>query len=281
MSSGTAAPAAPRRAARKAEANPALRVMARAGYAANGIVHILIGVIVLVIAAGGRGESDQSGALKAVAGAPFGFVALWVLAVALVALGVWHVFDGILAADFRGDLTGEARKWGRRASEWGQALIFIALGVLAASVALGARPNAEHATEDASRTALSLPGGAVVLAVVGLGIGAGGVAFVVMGVRRSYHNRLDMPGGAMRRVVDVLGVVGFVGKGIALVFVGVLLVIAVFAADPGVAGGLDGAVSAALHVPGGVFIASFIGGALIAYGVFCLLRARYARLSAA
>ena len=109
--------------AREAEANRGLRGVARAGYAANGCVHILVGVIVLVVAFGGDGETDQAGALKAIGAAPLGFLALWALAIALLGLGLYHLLEGVLA--WGGDA---ARKWGRRVSEWGQALVFIALG---------------------------------------------------------------------------------------------------------------------------------------------------------
>ena len=57
-------------AARQAEASPVFELFARAGYVANGIVHILLGVLVLVIAFGGEVEGDQAGVLKAVAAAP-------------------------------------------------------------------------------------------------------------------------------------------------------------------------------------------------------------------
>ncbi len=88
--------AAPKRVAREAEQNAPFRAMARAGYAANGIVHILIGAIALVVAFGGDGATDQSGALMAVAAVPLGFVLLWFIAIALCALGLWQVMEGIL-----------------------------------------------------------------------------------------------------------------------------------------------------------------------------------------
>lgn len=263
--------------AREAESNPVLEAAARAGYAANGVVHILIGGIVFAIAFGGQGESDQSGALKAVADAPLGFVLLWLIAVALWALGLWHAFEGILIRD-RPGAAGTAKKWGRRIGEWGQAAIFIALGVLAASVALGARPNSEQAAEDASGGLLAVPGGPIVLGLVGLGIGIGGIAFVVMGVMRSFRKKLSMPDGVMGGVVTTLGVVGFVAKGVALAIVGVLLIIAAVRLDPQTAGGLEGAIQALLDVMFGPFLVGVVGGGFVAYGVFCLFRARYARL---
>jgi hypothetical protein len=271
------APAA-KTAAREAESSPVFETVARAGYVANGIVHVLIGVIVLVLAFGGPGEGDQTGAFKAVAGAPLGFVVLWLIAIALWALGAWHAAEGILAHDRTGDAKGAAKKWGRRAAEWGQALVFVALGVLSAAVALGARPDAEQAAEGASRGLIDLPGGPIVLALVGVGVGAAGVSFVVMGILRSFRTRMDIPDGAAGHGVAVLGVVGFVAKGLALVLVGVLLLIAALRSDAETAGGLDGAVQTVLDLALGPAIAAVIGIGFISYGVFTVLRARFARM---
>jgi Domain of Unknown Function (DUF1206) len=272
--------------ARKAESSNALRAVARAGYAANGIVHILIGVITLVIAFGGDGESDQAGALKAIAGAPFGFVLLWVLAIALWALGLWHIFEGVLvpsAASRDSDGTIDSAKrqgstWGRRLSEFGQAIVFIALGLIAASVALGARVDSEQSAEDASRGLLAIPGGPIVLGLIGLGIGIGGISFVVMGVMRSFEKKMSIPNGGIGPTVKTLGIVGFIAKGIALVIVGILLIVAAVKIDPAEAGGLDGAISALLALPYGPWLAGAVGIGLIAYGAFCFFRARFARL---
>lgn len=271
-------PPAAKAVAREAEASPAFEALARAGYVANGIVHLLIGTIVLILAFGGRAEGDQAGALKAVAGAPLGFVLLWLIALALVALGVWHVAEGILARDRSGDVKGAARKWGRRAAEWGQGAVFMALGVIAAAVALGARPDAEEAAETASRGLLDVPGGPIVLWLIGLGVAIGGVSFVVMGVLRSFRKRMSIPDGALGRTVTVAGVVGFVAKGIALVIVGVLLVIAAVRTDAKTAGGLDGAVQALLDLALGPLLAGVVGAGFLAYGAFTVARARYARM---
>lgn len=264
--------------AREAEASPAFEALARAGYAANGIVHLLIGVIVLVIAFGGRAEGDQTGALKAVAGAPLGFVVLWLIAITLVALGIWHIAEGILARDRSGDVKGAARKWGRRAAEWGQGAIFAALGLISAAVALGARPDAEETAEVLSRGLLDVPGGPIVLCLVGVGVAIGGISFVVMGVLRSFRNRIRTPDGTLGHTVTVTGIVGFVAKGIALVIVGVLLMIAALRSDAETAGGLDGAVQALLELTLGPLLVGIVGAGFVAYSAFTVMRARYARM---
>src|SRR5690606_33043358 len=119
------------------------------------------------------------------------------LAVALCALGVWQVLEGILARNTAGAPRGLAKKWGRRISAWGQAFVFIALGVVAAAVALGARVDSEESAETASQGILLLPGGPVMLGLLGLGIGVGGISFVVMGLLGSVKKRLSIPSGSV------------------------------------------------------------------------------------
>jgi hypothetical protein len=271
--------AAPKRVAREAEQSAPLRAMARGGYAASGLVHILIGVIALVVAFGGRAAADQSGALMAIAGFPLGFVVLWVIAIALCALGVWQFLEGVLASSATDDAQDVAKMWGRRIGAWGQAAIFVGLGLIAGSAALGAQIDTEQAVENASRGLLSIPGGPIVLVLVGLGIGIGGIVFVVMGVRRSFRNKITIPRHGFGRNLAGLGVVGFIAKGIALLIVGVLLVVSSLSGDATTAGGLDGALKALLGLALGPLLVGIVGVGFIAYGVFCLFRARYARLA--
>jgi hypothetical protein len=271
--------AAPKRVAREAEQSAPLRAMARGGYAASGLVHILIGVIALVVAFGGRAAADQSGALMAIAGFPLGFVVLWVIAIALCALGVWQFLEGVLASSATDDAQDIAKMWGRRIGAWGQAAIFVGLGLIAGSAALGAQIDTEQAVENASRGLLSIPGGPIVLVLVGLGIGIGGLVFIVMGVRRSFRNKITIPRHGFGRNLAGLGVVGFIAKGIALLIVGVLLVVSSLSGDATTAGGLDGALKALLGLALGPLLVGIVGVGFIAYGVFCLFRARYARLA--
>ncbi|MDO8383465.1 MAG: DUF1206 domain-containing protein [Microbacterium sp.] len=258
--------------ARKAASHPAFRTLARTGYAANGVVHLLIGAIVLAAGAGG-GESDQTGAFRAIAEAPLGFVALWVLTVGLAALALWYAVEGVLTSE------EDARKrWAKRVGEWAKAIVYAAIGFGAASVALGAGSSGDQGAQNASSTVLSLPGGPVLLGVGGLVIVVIGGAFVVKGVTRSFREKLRMPGGTTGRIVTVLGVVGYVAKGVALAIVGVLIVTAAVQVDPGEAGGLDRAISSLVALPFGPWLVGAAGLGFIAYGIYCFFRARYARL---
>jgi hypothetical protein len=260
-------------AARSAEEHPALRVLARGGYLASGIVHVIVGALALAVAWTGRGESDQAGALTAIASAPLGFLALWSLAVLLWALGVYHAIHGIALRN-----QDRAKRWRRRLSEWGQAVVFLVMGTIASTIALGARPDADQSAQSASRDVLSFPGGQILLIAVGIAVAIGGIAFIVMGVRRSFRQRMRIPSGKRGGTIAALGLIGFVGKGVALTILGVLLGIAGVRHDPDAAGGLDAAIQALREAPFGPVLVTAIGVGFIAYGVFCGFRARYARL---
>lgn len=260
-------------AARAATDSAAFRALARTGFAANGVVHALIGAIVLTIAAGGQGDSDQAGAFTAIAEAPWGVVALWVLAVALAALGIWHVTGAVLARD-----SGDTPRWVTRLAEGGRAAVFLSLAAVSVTVALGSRPDGDSNAQSASGRLLSLPGGPFLLGAVGVGVAVAGIAFAVIGVRRTFRKKLTIPSGRTGRAVVVLGTVGYVAKGIALATVGVLLVIAAVRVSPDEAGGLDSAITALQALAFGPWIIAGVGVGFIAYGVFCGFRARFARL---
>ncbi|MFD4959344.1 DUF1206 domain-containing protein [Microbacterium sp. NPDC058389] len=270
---GSAARAEVRGAARRAESNPVFETLARAGFVADGVVHMLIGVLAIVVALGGQGETDQSGALLTIAGAPLGFVVLWVAALALAALGVWQLFDGILV---RRD--SPARTWGARLIEWAKAAVFFALAIVSAAVAVGARPDPDDSVQEASRGVLFVPGGPIVLGIVGVAIGAGGVGFAVIGLTRRFVPRLSLPSGRPGSIVTGIAVVGYIAKGLALLAVGVLLVVAAVKVDPGDTGGLDAALDGLIALPLGPLLCGAIGAGLVAYGVYLVLSARYRRL---
>ncbi len=259
-------------AARTVQRSPVARGLARGGYAANGVVHGLFGILVIVISFGGRGESDQAGVFKTLLQAPLGLAVVWMLGLLLGALGVYQVVRAGLA---RGT---DARAWGRRSSSAGQAAVYLTLAGIAVTVALGARPDGDRSAQEASRGLLQTPGGVFVLAAAGLALAVGGLVFASIGVRRSFDKQVRIPRGAIGAAVTATGAVGYIGKGVSVTIVGVLLVVAAVRQEARAAGGFDAAVQALLEQPLGPVLAFLIGAGLVVYALFCFLRARYAKL---
>jgi hypothetical protein len=117
-----------------------------------------------------------------------------------------------------------------------------------------------------------------VIGFIGLVVAAIGVAFVIRGFTRAFEKRLNIPAGKTGKGIVTFGVVGYVAKGIAVAITGILFIVAAFTHDAAAAGGLDAALHSLAALPMGTVILWIVGAGLIIYGIFCLFRARYARM---
>jgi hypothetical protein len=75
----------------RAKNNRLTQGLGRAGMVCYGLVHVVVAYLALRVAFGDSGEqADQKGAIQEVGSTPFGAVMLWVLAVGLIAYGLWQ-----------------------------------------------------------------------------------------------------------------------------------------------------------------------------------------------
>jgi len=73
--------------------------LARAGYAAEGCVYVIMGGLAVLAALGAGGRvTGAKGALVALLSQPFGFVLLGIVAFGLVCLTLWRIAQSILDA---------------------------------------------------------------------------------------------------------------------------------------------------------------------------------------
>jgi hypothetical protein len=262
-----------RSAARTAANSKALTILARTGFAASGLVHLLLGYLSIRVALDLGGESDQSGALSKISRLPGGSIILWLTVVGLAALGLWLLIQAALGIG-----SSSKKRWARSVVTAGKAVAYLALGGTALTFAQGHSASSSDSTSNASRSILALPGGQILLALVGLGvIGIGGY-FIYKGVTRKFATDIVVPSGPSEQPVIALGITGYVAKGIAVVAVGILFVVAAIKVDAQDATGLDGALKSLADLPYGEAILIVVGVGLIAYGIYTFARARLARL---
>jgi hypothetical protein len=259
--------------ARGAKDSPLLTALARLGFAMSGLVHVLIGLLAIGIVTGGGGTADQSGALAQLAEAPGGRVLLWGVVVGLGALGVW-----LLLGAFLFPARDPKKKVLHVAKEAGKGVAYLALAVTASGFALGGSSSSSGSTGAATASLLQAPAGRVLVGVLGLAVIAIGVYFVVKGVRQRFREDITVPPGRAGDATVAVGVTGYAAKGVVLGVVGILFVVAAVTVDASRATGLDGALTALAGLPFGVVLLWAIGIGLIAYGVYCGVRAAYARL---
>jgi hypothetical protein len=268
-------PATARNVARQVGDSTSLELIARAGLTAYGIIHILVGWLALLMAWDRTtGESsDLSGALGTLATQPFGKIMLWLVAVGLVALGLWQVGESIWGYRKR-----EGAK-SKQVASWTKAVVYTALGVSAARVALGSRSSSSEQQQEATSGVLSLPAGRVMVVVAGMIIIAVGVTHVVKGVKKSFLKEIVTSSMSpfARLGVTGLGQVGYIVKGIAVGAVGGLLTYATFTLDPK-RQGLDSALHTILAQPSGKFLITVLALGFVAFGLFAMLQSRYRRM---
>ncbi|RJT85305.1 DUF1206 domain-containing protein [Cryobacterium melibiosiphilum] len=250
------------------------RRLARSGYAVNGLIHFLIGTIALTVAFGGTpaAGADQSGALREVAGSPGGGLLIWAAVVGLGALGLWQVTQAGLIVD-----PNPLKKWGRRASEAGKGIAYLALGFTAMAVALGGRTSSSESIQAVSAWLLESDLGVLLLIAIGLTVFGGGIGFIVIGLRRGFRKFIRVPGGRRGLFVLRLGRSGYIVKGLSLGIIGSLLVVAALTSDAAQAGGLDGALRTLGQLPHGAIYLTIVGLGLAQYGLFLMIRVRLAR----
>lgn len=250
-----------------------LERVARVGLVSYGLVHLMISLSALRLAWGGSGggSADSSGALTTLAAQPFGRVLLVAVAIGLVALALWQASVAIWGYS---NSKGKVRQ---KASSAGRAVVFLALGVSSAKIALGSASSSSRSEGQATSGVLTWPGGQVIVVAAGVLVVAVGVLSVVKGVRKSFSDDIDvssMSRGWARTVIR-LGQIGYVTKGIALAIVGALLGYAAVSFDPAKAQGLDGAMQAILAQPFGRFLLTAVALGFLAFGVFAILQSRY------
>jgi len=261
-------------AARTTQGSPVLRRIARIGFVVLGILHILIGATAISIAVDGTpGKADQGGAMEELRHSAIGGLVLVVVAAALVALAVWRIADALLAR-----VAGDATKWGRRLKNLGIAAVYLVLAGSAIVYAAGGRADPSQSSQTLSARILSAPGGEILLVVIGLAVVAVGGGFVAGAITRSFTKELHMPPGKRRAGIELFGVIGYLAKGVAVAMTGVLFVIASVTEDPHKAAGLDAALRGLAAAPFGAALLCAVAAGLVAYGIFCIARARYERM---
>ena len=238
--------------------------VARGGFAASGLLHLLIAFIVARLALGVGGSADKSGALATLAAQPFGAVMLWVAAVVLAALGVWQAVQTFIERDVKDRLKAGAI-----------GIVYFSLAFSAAKFAMGSGESSSRQNAGLSARMMQSGWGKAVLIVVALGLIAVGGYHVYKGVTKGFKDELEISGGT---AVTWIGIVGYVAKGLALIGAGLLVVFATFTSDPSKATGVDAAVKTLGAAPFGKFLLLLAAVGIAAYGVYGFIRARYAKM---
>jgi hypothetical protein len=237
--------------------------LTRLGFAARGVLYILIAVLVIRT---GRTE-DLTGALEYVGHGP-GKLLLIVLAAGLATYGLWRLSDAAIGTEHPGH---GWKALGTRLVAGGIGGVYLYLAYKAVRVLLAGRAGTMGAEQQAD-TVLDLPGGELVLLLVAAGL-AIAAANPVWKVLRCGFMRHFQEGASQKSWIKWMGRAGYAARGVIFAVVASLIYRAALDHSASEAGNLE----KALDVLRGPWLMPIAGGLLL-FGLFSLIEARFRRI---
>jgi hypothetical protein len=277
---------------RRAANSAPLRWLGRAGYAARGVLYVMVGSIAIQAAFGQSGQqADKSGALQEISSTPVGGVLIWLLVVGFIGMALWRLSDaaypesssddgtssdsgsgsdsssGSGKASSSGDGTSSASKGSQAASKGSEtakrvaalvkAVIYAVIAYSVLKFALGGgTQSSDKESVDLTATVMKYPGGQVLVVVAGLALVGGGVFLAYAAWKEKFRKNLELGQihGRLQRVVVWLGKFGGIARGAVFVTAGVFLAVAAIEAKPQQAKGVDSALRVLASTPLGPWL---------------------------
>ena len=259
--------------------SPFIRGMARFGYAAKGLVYLIIGGLAARAAIAGGKPTDEKGALLTVLHQPFGRVLLGLVAAGLFAYALWRLIEVI--SDPEAQDSNGTRGFARFQYLL-SFLVYTGLGIEAIRMILGQRDSGGGEAEAKEQAALllSLPFGHWLLIVIGVAAIGFGLFELKEAFAPEFEDRrhLGELSRKMKPWILRLGRLGTFARGGVGVVVGAFLLMAGLYRSSSEAKGTRGAIESLAERPFGRWILALIAVGLIAHGLYTVLESRYRKL---
>jgi Ca2+/Na+ antiporter len=263
-------------ASRAANSKP-LEYLARGGFIAYGVIHLLFAWLAVQVAFfGSDQETDQSGALRSIAAQPGGKFALVLIIVGMAALALWQAFEAAIGESGPRDRTAMAE----RVISGCRAVLYAYFAYLAYKVVTGASASQGDSQQSNASNLMDSGGGRFLVGLIGLVVLGVGIGLIVYGLTKKFEKHLETyrMTPQVRQTVRRLGVAGYTSKGVAYGIAGVLVIAAAVTYDPEKARGLDAALKALSDHAYGVWLLALIGLGIACFGVYCFAQAKYRKV---
>ncbi|WP_207423139.1 DUF1206 domain-containing protein [Desertivirga brevis] len=261
--------------------SPSIRLLAKIGLSAKGVVYCLIGLFAIMAAFEVNGHSartsDRTGVMQNLLSQPFGNIVLLLIAAGLLCYSIWRFLESLL------DLSGK----GSNATGIGQRLTYFFSGLTYLSVSFFAaktfwRNRAEREGDsysDLSKKLLESPGGTWLLIIAALILAGIGLYQIYYGIKEKHRKHIDLQSLNFNTASILIraGKVGYISRGLVWLVIAFLFFKASSHRNPEEAGDTGKAFSFIQHGPLGTYMLAAIALGLICYGVTNFLRAFFQR----
>jgi hypothetical protein len=242
--------------------------VARFGLVAQGVSFALVAVLAIKLALGvGGAATDREGALRTIAHHPVGRAIVIALAAGFACYALWRLWE-VVTED----------KLTKRIGALGKAAIYGGLTAAAVSILLGEGSGGSgQKQKEATAGILGWPAGKWIVMGIAAGIAGAALWNLWRGVSCRFLKQLKTGemSAAVRRWATRIGVVGLVARAVVFGLIAWFFFKAATDYDPNKAQGLDGALRKLAHESYGTWLLAIVAAGLFAYGLFCLIQARY------
>ncbi|MBA3677748.1 MAG: DUF1206 domain-containing protein [Sphingosinicella sp.] len=243
--------------------------LARLGFAGRGLIYVMIGYLALRY----RESADAPEIMHSLNESAIGALVLLLIAVGLLGYGAWRLVEGALDLEGKGD---DAKGMLLRTAHLLSGLLHIGLGGYALSVLAdgsGERKGDESGSEQVAGWMLDIPGGYLLIGIVGAGLIATGLFQFLAAWRLDFLKHL-LPRAANSQWVAWVGRLGYAARGVVFVLIGLFFWNAASSGRKSEAGGMDDALD---WLNQDQLVVVGIG--LVLFGLFCLVEAIYRRIT--
>src|SRR5688500_16667182 len=151
---------------------------------------------------------------------PLGGFLVWVIAIGMVFLVVWRLLEFAFGYP---EVIDDKKRWRKRATSLGKAVIYGAIAFSAFKTATG-DGGGKGGTDSMTAKVMQMSCGQVIVGAIALAIIGYGISLIVRGWTEKFRENLDAQGqsGQDGSAYVMLGKVGYIAKGISIVIVGSL-----------------------------------------------------------
>jgi hypothetical protein len=258
------------------QASPAVQRLARLGYAAKGIVYLIIGGIAAQAAFSPAEQVEgMEGAMATILEQPFGKVLLGIVALGLAGFVLWRVVQAATDPEHK---DGGMKRAAVRAGYAISAVLYGALTLESVRMLRGSGGGQGGGNGHWTAAVMDKPFGRIAIGLAGLGIVAYGIFQLYKAFKGDdLDKRLNLEGSAVatRRRVVAVARAGTAARGVVFAIIGWLVIQSAMQYDPAKAKGLEAALATLRQAAYGPYLLAAVALGLMAYGVTQLVKARY------